>query len=181
MFTYLFSFQGRINRAKLWAFILVGIAWEIVVFAIAAAGLNLAALSVPAGQHPDPAALFAGPAALAAGAAICILVVAYFWAALAVNIKRLHDREKGGAWLLVFWVLPIVLEVVGLGMGGVGPWTRGVTMAPLGMALFLGAFAIGIWAFVELYCLRGTYGQNRFGPDPLGGPVIDHFRVVRVD
>lgn len=24
-----------------------------------------------------------------------------------------------------------------------------------------------IWAFVELGCLKGTYGKNRFGPDPL--------------
>ena len=28
---------------------------------------------------------------------------------------------------------------------------------------FIGA----IWAFVELGCLKGTYGRNRFGPDPL--------------
>ena len=25
----------------------------------------------------------------------------------------------------------------------------------------------GIWLFVELGCLRGTVGPNRFGPDPL--------------
>jgi uncharacterized membrane protein YhaH (DUF805 family) len=24
-----------------------------------------------------------------------------------------------------------------------------------------------IWAFIELGCLRGTPGPNRFGPDPL--------------
>ena len=26
-----------------------------------------------------------------------------------------------------------------------------------------------IWLFVECGCLRGTSGENRFGPDPLGG------------
>ena len=26
---------------------------------------------------------------------------------------------------------------------------------------------LNIWAFVELGCLKGTYGQNRFGSDPL--------------
>jgi uncharacterized membrane protein YhaH (DUF805 family) len=26
---------------------------------------------------------------------------------------------------------------------------------------------LGIWGFVELGCLRGTAGPNRFGPDPL--------------
>jgi uncharacterized membrane protein YhaH (DUF805 family) len=28
-------------------------------------------------------------------------------------------------------------------------------------------FAVLVWAFVELGCLRGTLGPNRFGPDPL--------------
>ena len=34
---------------------------------------------------------------------------------------------------------------------------------------------IQLWGFVELYCLRGTVGQNRFGPDPLGTPVEQVF------
>jgi uncharacterized membrane protein YhaH (DUF805 family) len=38
------------------------------------------------------------------------------------------------------------------------------------IALRLVAFAITVWAFVELYCLRGTTGPNRFGPDPLATP-----------
>jgi uncharacterized membrane protein YhaH (DUF805 family) len=29
------------------------------------------------------------------------------------------------------------------------------------------AFALYIWGFVEMGCLRGTVGPNRFGPDPL--------------
>ena len=31
------------------------------------------------------------------------------------------------------------------------------------------AALISLWAFVELYCLRGTVGDNRYGPDPLAG------------
>jgi len=31
----------------------------------------------------------------------------------------------------------------------------------------LGGIAIGIWGFVEIGCLRGTPGYNRFGADPL--------------
>ena len=30
---------------------------------------------------------------------------------------------------------------------------------------------ISLWAFVELYCLPGTTGSNRYGPDPLARPV----------
>jgi uncharacterized membrane protein YhaH (DUF805 family) len=35
------------------------------------------------------------------------------------------------------------------------------------LAFDLAALAMLAWAFVELACLRGTTGENRFGPDPL--------------
>jgi uncharacterized membrane protein YhaH (DUF805 family) len=41
----------------------------------------------------------------------------------------------------------------------------------IGGALTLVASAILIWAFVELACLRGTIGPNRYGPDPLEGKI----------
>jgi uncharacterized membrane protein YhaH (DUF805 family) len=37
----------------------------------------------------------------------------------------------------------------------------------VGFVPHLASFAITVWAFVELGCLRGTVGPNRFGPDPL--------------
>jgi uncharacterized membrane protein YhaH (DUF805 family) len=40
-------------------------------------------------------------------------------------------------------------------------------MEYLGFVLHLVAFAITVWAFVELGCLRGTVGPNQYGPDPL--------------
>ena len=36
-----------------------------------------------------------------------------------------------------------------------------------GFVLHLVSFAITVWAFVELGCLRGTVGPNQYGPDPL--------------
>ncbi len=45
--SYLFSFQGRINRAKIWLFILVTLAWEIVIGLVAAFGLNWQHTHVP--------------------------------------------------------------------------------------------------------------------------------------
>jgi uncharacterized membrane protein YhaH (DUF805 family) len=35
------------------------------------------------------------------------------------------------------------------------------------MLFSLASLAISIWAFVELGCLRGTAGPNKYGPDPL--------------
>jgi uncharacterized membrane protein YhaH (DUF805 family) len=40
------------------------------------------------------------------------------------------------------------------------------------LILGLGAFAVSIWALVELGFLRGTSGPNRFGPDPLTREII---------
>jgi uncharacterized membrane protein YhaH (DUF805 family) len=39
--------------------------------------------------------------------------------------------------------------------------------SPIAILLSGIASLIGLWAFVELFCLRGTIGPNRFGPDPL--------------
>jgi uncharacterized membrane protein YhaH (DUF805 family) len=74
---------------------------------------------------------------------------------IAIGVKRLHDRDKSGWWLLLFYPLPVVLDRIGSGAGSVG-------------AIFsLASFAISIWAIVELGCLRGTDGPNAYGPDPL--------------
>jgi uncharacterized membrane protein YhaH (DUF805 family) len=39
------------------------------------------------------------------------------------------------------------------------------------MVLHVISFAISVWAFVELGCLLGTVGPNRYGPDPLSTPA----------
>lgn len=58
---------------------------------------------------------------------------------VAVTVRRLHDRDMSGWWYLGF--------------------------IALGMLPFVGwLFSI---AFLVVLCLRGTDGDNRFGPDPL--------------
>ena len=39
----------------------------------------------------------------------------------------------------------------------------------------LASSGLSLWAFVEIFCLRGTRGPNRFGSDPLarGNMPID--------
>jgi uncharacterized membrane protein YhaH (DUF805 family) len=83
--------------------------------------------------------------------------------AIAVGIKRLHDRNKSGWYLLLFYLLPGIL----LGAGLMFPERSNIVATVLALL----AFAISIWAFVELGCLRGTIGVNPYGPDPVA-PVI---------
>ncbi len=71
-----------------------------------------------------------------------------------VGIKRLHDRDKSGWWLLLFYLLSGVLDVIGM-------------TGKLPFLFELGSVGISIWALVELGFLRGTAGANQYGPDPL--------------
>ena len=167
---YFFSFQGRINRAKLWLFIPIVIAIEIVYFILFSV---LFGGSIMAMLKGGPAGLMAGGASLGLGAIVtCILVLVVIFSSVALTVKRLHDRDKSAWWLIVFWLVPIGINVTSLGnriamlndTSGAVPPTN-----PVMMILQLVALGLTIWAFVELYCLRGTVGDNRYGADPLAG------------
>jgi 3-hydroxybutyryl-CoA dehydrogenase len=60
-------------------------------------------------------------------------------------------------WLLVFYLVPTVLSWISAILSRDG----------IGFLFALGSLAISIWALVELGCLRGTVGPNRYGEDPL--------------
>jgi uncharacterized membrane protein YhaH (DUF805 family) len=95
-----------------------------------------------------------------AGLTLALLVILYIpliWIGLAIGAKRLHDRDKSAWWLLVFYAAPGILSTAGNRLEDVGF-----------IILHVISFAISVWAFVELGCLRGTPGPNRHGPDPLG-------------
>ena len=79
----LFGFQGRINRAKYWLTAVIHLAFVAVV--------TVLALLV------DLGGLFIALA--------MVIYVALAISSIAVGIKRLHDRNKSGWWLLVFYQL----------------------------------------------------------------------------
>jgi uncharacterized membrane protein YhaH (DUF805 family) len=140
----LFSFQGRLNRKPYWMTILATavIIVLLIVFAL-----------IMFGEHD----FWAG------GSLLALLVVLYIpliWINLAIGAKRLHDRDKSAWWLLLFYLVPGVLSPT--------PGYAG----DIGIILHLASFAITVWAFVELGCLRGTVGPNRFGPDPLAPAIL---------
>src|SRR5262249_42370310 len=91
--------------------------------------------------------------ALAAVVGIAVLVVA-----VAIGVKRLHDRDKSGWFLLLFWGMP-------LGVDQLTDYVENIPAAE--WALHIIALALWIWGLIELGFLRGTTGPNRFGADPL--------------
>lgn len=147
----LFSFAGRLNRGKYWLVILINV---IVWLAFAIIALTLGAGFEQFGSM--------GGVGLAAGLIGLAAIVFSIWTGLASAVKRLHDREKSGWWILLFWVVPAILNIV-----------ASTTMADLaGIAVTIVSFGISLWGFIEIACLKGTTGPNAYGPDPL--PAAAH-------
>jgi len=103
------GFSGRASRSEYWYWVL---------FAILA-GLTTGILD--AAIFPD---LTVSPLNLIAGLILLL-------PGIAVSVRRLHDTDRTGWWLLLY------LSIIG------------------GIVLII------------FFCLRGTSGPNRFGPDPL--------------
>jgi len=97
MANLLFSFQGRANRAKFWLVALGIFVVEMIVFAATFGG---AAMS----GDPEQMASAIGPLA---GIVIFVFVVIATWISIAVAVKRYHDRNKSGWWVLIVFV-PVI-------------------------------------------------------------------------
>jgi uncharacterized membrane protein YhaH (DUF805 family) len=80
----------------------------------------------------------------------------------AIHTERLHDRGKSARWLVIFLLLPAVL-----GQIAKPAWFDGAVGLGVNFILALAAFALSIWGFIEIGCLRGSAGANSYGPDPL--------------
>jgi uncharacterized membrane protein YhaH (DUF805 family) len=93
--TLLFSFTGRIKRARFW---LAALPQGVVGMLVVVLGIAL---------RPYPATM------IVIGVAV---VLALAWVSLAVSVKRLHDRDKSAWWLLLLYVVPAaILPVFWLG------------------------------------------------------------------
>jgi uncharacterized membrane protein YhaH (DUF805 family) len=115
----LFGFQGRVNRAKWW---LVGLSVFVVEMIVFSAILGGAAMS----GDPQEIASAIGPIA---GGVIFVMVVLATWIHIAVAVKRYHDRNKSGWWVLIVF-LPVIgglwyLIECGFLRGTPGPNTYG--------------------------------------------------------
>jgi uncharacterized membrane protein YhaH (DUF805 family) len=163
---FLFRFDGRINRAKCWLatlvipccmiFTLISLSHLADLFGIANGPffINLgdisASVEAPEGVSADHASWFPQVVNIA-------MACVFAWPYAAVSIKRLHDRNKSGWWIIPFIVATGLYSEFGDRLAG--SWAK--------RFVGLAAFGFFIWG---LYCLRGMRGPNRFGPDPLAPP-----------
>src|SRR6266545_2940993 len=155
----LFSFSGRINRTKWWLTILVTIIIYILL------------VVVPQGVTSSTGLI---------GALALVYFVVSLWISLAAGAKRLHDLNRSGAWLLVFYLAPAILGIIFFVMAGAAIMnsimagqtpSQAELMQVIGLVAIFGLIGLGffIWYLVWFGCLRGTVGANTYGPDPLEG------------
>ncbi|MFN3624301.1 MAG: DUF805 domain-containing protein [Hyphomicrobium sp.] len=142
----LFSFDGRINRAKWWlGLVITGVA-------SAAGGLILNPDYFTSEEMPPPT----WPDTL--------WQIALLWPVTAMTVKRFNDTDR--PWWLGYLFAPLGV-VLYLGphltraTGGVNPTSTLTIILPMA--------AYFIFAFIDNGFTRGTTGANRFGPDPLAG------------
>jgi uncharacterized membrane protein YhaH (DUF805 family) len=142
------DFSGRAPRAEYWWYILGAIIVSVIARIIdSIVGLNVV-----------------GPYGLLS----LIVMLGLLVPNIAVSVRRLHDTNRSGWWILlpiVPYALAIVLAGPAIMTGSVG---AGIGIAAL--LMFVG-FICGIVVLVFM-CLAGTPGDNRFGPSPYGGDGV---------
>lgn len=145
------EFSGRSPRAEYWWFVLFSFL-----------------VSIPAGIID---------AILGIQIAGGLLSLGLLLPSLAVGVRRLHDLDRSGWWILA--PLAVIVPTIGgaavmggagaigglLGSVGAAGAGFGGAMVVIVLGLVIGA-GISIMLFIW-YCTRGTAGPNRYGSDPL--------------
>lgn len=98
-----------------------------------------------------------------------LVVLPLLLPSIAVSVRRLHDLNFSGKWMIVFVCIPLVfviirdlcLEIFGVDITCFSP-TFEVFVDLLDLIL-----DISCLIFIILFIFRGTEGTNRFGEDPL--------------
>jgi uncharacterized membrane protein YhaH (DUF805 family) len=114
IFHQYFGFSGRINRGRFWLLSILLIVFSILAWVVAflvalfILGVNVTDGSLPGLDQPDKLVRMILHYAVAfivlLGVAIAIWVS---W--FAIGVKRLHDRDKSGWWIVVFYILPWIV------------------------------------------------------------------------
>ncbi|MDX2276119.1 MAG: DUF805 domain-containing protein [Hyphomonadaceae bacterium] len=152
----LFNFNGRINRAQYW----LGTLGVSAVSFLMSMMVGISAVTSQMATDPA-AALTTSLGTLGFSGLINIFVV---WASLAIQVKRFHDRGRSGwfaavPFVLVFWIIGSILSSAFSGHSGPE------ALANLGLPVLLFVL-VSVAFFIDLGCLPGKPGPNKFGDPP---------------
>ena len=172
------DFSGRSRRMEFWMwqvakFLFSMVMWVVIVVLFGAAFATM-------GPTKDPASI----AAVGGGVVIvlliaCIIGLAIFIPDLAVSVRRLHDTNRTGWWILApvgsyfltFIIAGGAMAVVG---GSSDPGAGMAAAGILALVCMLVTFGLCIMLII-FYFMEGTPGPNRYGPDPKGRDAAQTF------
>ena len=174
------DFSGRSRRMEYWMWqvfkLIVGTIFMILFFSIfGAAFYTLAGAKDPSQLDPNQL--------IAVGGGMLILCMIYMVFALgilipdiAVAVRRLHDTNRTGWWVLapvVPYLIGVVTMVVTVGVaGGMQPGAEignslVATVGIISLVSMLATLALALTLLIFMF-IDGTPGPNRYGPDPKG-------------
>ncbi len=141
------STDGRINRLRFWigTLILVAISTTAIMLNLAIIGVSQTAVMLSV-----------------------LVAFALAYPSYALMAKRFQDRDRPGM-LALLGIVPVFIVNLLYTFRILDP------IEPTALSRFLDVIlvVIGLWLLVELGCLKGTQGPNRYGPDPLGQSQAD--------
>jgi len=115
-------------------------------------GLGMVSVQSDAGieQRLDPA-----------GGVVLQFIFFYPW--LALGLRRRHDRNNSGYDLVAFGLFGLAYSVYGTTV----PLHNTISVADVAVSGIMYIWLLlGIYLFIVLFLLRGTAGENRYGPVP---------------
>ena len=139
------DFSGRAPRAEYWWYFLGTMIAYLVVMIVE----NIVGLDGTVGPY--------GPLSL-------ILMLGLLVPGLAVTVRRLHDTNRSGWWILIAVIPYFILGVLTAGAIASGSMGAMASAGLLGLVAMAGAIVLLVFMV-----LPGTKGDNRFGADPYGG------------
>lgn len=142
---YLFlNGDGRIHRQDFWIGLVILIVVNIVVGAVA-------------GMLGWAVAGIWGAAILAGLVGLALVVPTYF-----LLIKRSNDRGHPQTYVQALVAISVAYQLKNM----IIP-VQAETISFLSIIFTLAVGLAGLWALIDLGCLRGTAGPNQYGADPL--------------
>jgi uncharacterized membrane protein YhaH (DUF805 family) len=143
-----FEFSGRSSRYEFWLFVLF-----MIIFSVVASFLD---------------ALIFGGAGEGVGILSPLVSLVHLVPSVAVSVRRLHDIDRTGWWVLLAFVPLAVMVVLFAGSAAMMMSDSDAGMAGMGMSMALvGIVYLAVLVvLIVFYCTRGTPGANRFGPEP---------------
>lgn len=153
------DFSGRSRRMEFWM-------WKLGLFIVyIVLTILFTAMFGTAFMSGDPSTAIAG--AVVIWGVLVVFGLAILIPDLAVTVRRLHDTDRSGWWILAPLV-PYVIAFVTM-MGGAASGSQGGMMAGglIGLIAILAAVGLAITLLVFMF-IEGTKGPNKYGPDPKG-------------